>query len=170
MPKHPEELVKRLPEESQEGGSEEENSGSGSEEETLGEEFDEPGEAFIGDDEEEEESGDDDEEFLFEDNSLDSLNDRSYEVYGGRVTGIAAAEIEEGVTLLAVATESANFVFYAEIDWSEEEPFEEFIFEVIPSMSSVSNLEPCATYCCAFGIWYYFWSQSRSVDCGRTRF
>lgn len=92
------------------------------------------------DDEEEGDEEHDEEEHDGDDADLSSLQERAYDVYGGRVSDIAVAEIDENVTRIAVSTESANSVFVADLDYSEEDPFADFFFHVIPSMSSVANL------------------------------
>jgi hypothetical protein len=63
------------------------------------------------------------------------------EVYGGRVESICPIAISSNSTRIYASTESANSVFYGDVDYTKAEPFStnNFKFNVVPDLSAAAN-------------------------------
>ncbi len=65
---------------------------------------------------------------------------RPFEVYGGTIGVIDAIEVGAHTTRVFASTDSANSVFYADVDHSIATPFgTNFIFQVVPDLDANAN-------------------------------
>lgn len=87
-------------------------------------------------------------------------------LYGGTIIWIDAMDLGDNVSRVFVSTQSANSIYYADIDHTQADPFSDVVFNIVPDLDAEAGFGVIQTFAVdqASG-WLYFawWPQDQSA-------
>ena len=86
-------------------------------------------------------------------------------LYGGSIIWIETLDLGDNISRVFVSTQSANSIYYADIDHTQADPFSDVIFQIVPDLDAEAGFGVIQTFAVddASG-WLYFawWSQDQN--------
>ncbi len=81
-------------------------------------------------------------------------------LYGGTVTWIEVLDLGDNLSRVFVSTQSANSIFYADIDHTQADPFSDVVFKIVPDLDAEAGYGVIQTFAVddASGWLYFAWS------------
>ena len=82
-------------------------------------------------------------------------------LYGGSIIWIEALDLGDNISRVFVSTQSANSIYYADIDHIQADPFSDVIFQIVPDLDAEAGFGVIQTFAVddASGWLYFAWSS-----------
>jgi len=87
-------------------------------------------------------------------------------LYGGSIIWIQTLDLGDNQTRVFVSTQSANSIFYADINHTDIDPFSNVKFQIIPDLDAEAGFGVIQTFAVddASGWLYFAWSPDQSAS------
>ncbi|MDY6836041.1 MAG: hypothetical protein SVY53_14710, partial [Chloroflexota bacterium] len=99
--------------------------------------------------------------------SLDFVNPDTTGLYGGLIHWIEVIDLGDNKSRVFISTQSANSIFWADIDHTQDDPFEDVTFQIVPDLDADAGFGEIRSFAVdeASG-WLYFtwWPEGGSDD------